>query len=452
MAFFFSGGNMKKIFALLLLIAFSPYAFAVAPDIRISDDDGDVVNVTSDGKLSISGGVSTLGDPDSDDSVLGGTYAKQAFDPMGLNGVVRYYVANGHYQNAIDFYLDSALREVNITSVNSVKALTWDKTFRTNNFLAGGTKGVPTLDLTSSVISYYKFEEESGTTVADSVGSNTGTVTDDTLTPKEISTTLTAPGPSGYSIRTDGVSGVDLGNVSDFKFTGDFTVCLQARPDKTDADSGETLMGNRLASGANTGFVITLGAGGALYRTAKLTVDVGASAVTLEGTTHIDDAQYHVICVKRTTDTFALFVDGVSEGTPSGTSSASLALAGNTYIGGSPNVGFAGEFEGNIDNVLLAATAISDANILALSNWWAAGNDGLRIYDANGPSVISTTENESSSYATDRDDLIVGDDLDVQGDAHALNYFSGDGTQGFTGTCAAATTATVKDGLITACA
>lgn len=398
-----------------------------------------------------SGGVESVGDSDSDDSVVGGTYMKQVMDPMGLNGVVRYYVANGQYQNAIDFYLDSALREVNITSVNSVKALTWDKTFRTNNFLAGGTKGVPTLDLTSSVISYYKFEEESGTTVADSVGSNTGTVTDDTLTPKEISTTLTAPGPSGYSIRTDGVSGVDLGNVSAFKFTGDFTVCLQARPDKTDADSGETLMGNRLASGANTGFVITLGAGGSLYRTAKLTVDVGASAVTLEGTTHIDDAQYHVICVKRTTDTFALFVDGVSEGTPSGTSSASLALAGNTYIGGSPNVGFAGEFEGNIDNVLLSATAISDANILALSNWWAAGNDGLAVYDANGPNVISTTTNETSSYAVDRNDLLIGDDLDVQGDVHADNYYSGDGTQGFTGSCAAATTATVKDGLITAC-
>ena len=365
------------------------------------------INVNSSGAVSTG-----LGGEDS----IGGTYARILFDPLSINGNIRLFTAGGAFNNAIDFELDDTLNEINIDALGTMRAITFDGAFEPNEIHAGGTKGISTLDLTSQVISYYKFEEESGTTTADSVGANTGTSTDDTLVPKDIGTYLSAPGQTGHSILTDGVSGINLGDVAAFKFAGDFTVCLQARAAQSDADSGETLMGNRLASGANTGFVITLGAGGSLYRTAKLTVDVGASAVTLEGTTHIDDAQYHVICVKRTTDVFALFVDGNNEGTPSGTSAGSLALAGNTYIGGSPNVGFTGEFEGNIDNVLLAGVALSDENIQSLTAWWAAGKDGLVLYTANGPNVFSTTTNETSVHgAADGDDLIVGDKLEVQG-------------------------------------
>lgn len=45
----------------------------------------------------------------------------------------------------------------------------------------------------------------------------------------------------------------------------------------------------------------------------------------------------------------------------------------------------------------------------------------------------------------------IGYRLEVNGTMKADDYYSGDGTIGFTGTCAAATTLTVKDGLITGC-
>lgn len=42
-------------------------------------------------------------------------------------------------------------------------------------------------------------------------------------------------------------------------------------------------------------------------------------------------------------------------------------------------------------------------------------------------------------------------DLDVNGDFIADNYYSGDGTQGMTGTCNSSTTLTIKDGLVVSC-
>ncbi|MEA3430360.1 MAG: hypothetical protein U9R08_03730, partial [Nanoarchaeota archaeon] len=41
--------------------------------------------------------------------------------------------------------------------------------------------------------------------------------------------------------------------------------------------------------------------------------------------------------------------------------------------------------------------------------------------------------------------------LEVNGTFQADDYYSGDGTQGYTGSCGSGTTLTVKDGLITGC-
>jgi len=70
---------MKKIFSLFALIAFSPYAFAVAPDIRISDDSGNVLNINSDGTVPVSGGGSAISAGKNADSATG-TYGIDA-DP-----------------------------------------------------------------------------------------------------------------------------------------------------------------------------------------------------------------------------------------------------------------------------------------------------------------------------------------------------------------------------------
>jgi len=358
---------------------------------------------------SSSGGVSSVGDPDSSDSVVGGTYAKQAFDPLGLNGVIRYYVANGQYQNGLNWDYDYANKEINVTGLNGTNRITLPLNADIQTLHAGGTKGIPTYDLTSKLVEYWSLEQSSGTTYTGGLGVQNCTATD------EISTDLLTPGAVGYGMAASSGKGADCGG-SIGKFTGDFTAVAMYRNREGNEDLNPTIFGNRIGSGTNIGWQL-LGNGDGSHTVplvAQLSIDEGATTYSVLGTTEIDDFSYHVIAGRRSGSTLSIWTDGVSEGTPSGTTSASLASAGNLQIGGAPVHGYIGD--GNIDEVYLFDEALTDAEIEAFSAWLLAGGQGPVIYPATGPHVISTSERETSLQGlNDGNDLLIAGSLEVKG-------------------------------------
>jgi len=392
---------MKKILVLALcsFLAFQQVALAtyeINPFTRKLDKTG-------------AAGVSSVGDKNSTDAGLGGTYAKQIFDPMGLNGVVRYYVANGQYQNGLDWDYDYKNREVNVAGVNGTNRITLPLNADIQTLHAGGTKGIPTYDLTSKLVEYWSLEETSGTTYTGGLGVQNCTAT------HEISTNLLTPGAVGYGMAASSGKGADCGG-SIGKFTGDFTAVVMYRNREGNEDTNPTIFGNRLGSSTNIGWQI-LGNGDSSHTVplvAQLSIDEGATTYSVSGTTEIDDFSYHVIAGRRSGSTLSIWTDGVSEGTPTGTTSASLASAGNLQIGGTPVHGYIGD--GNVDEVYLFDEALTDAEIQAFSAWLLAGGQGPVIYPTSGPHVISTTTNETSQQGlNDGNDLLVADDLEVKG-------------------------------------
>lgn len=76
--------------------------------------------------------------------------------------------------------------------------------------------------------------------------------------------------------------------------------------------------------------------------------------------------------------------------------------------------------------------------------WFGEGKDASISYD--GTDLIINPKEVGSGI------LNIQGDLNIDETIQAQDYYSGDGTQGYTGTCASGTTLTVKDGLVTGCA
>lgn len=386
----------------------------------------------------------------SSDSAIGGQTAKLLFDPNGNAGVIRIYSEGNIYNNALDLKLNNEYRSALLSGLGNINELGFDKTFSPRkNILIGGVRRLTGQNVTSKIVSFYKLDETSGTSVADSVGSNTGTAS------SAIDTNFTVPGKiiRGFHFDTADTDEVNLGSGSSLKVgSGDFTVGGWFRVKTSNSSAIMRVCGNRNSTGNTEGWEFYRDISNATTKSGSIVfnVRIGSTSYTTSSSSEFDDGSWHFIVGRRSGSTFSLWFDGVSEGTPSGSSSGNLSTnAGNTYLGGTPQN--RARFDGDIDNFFVANDDLTDAEIVALYNS-GVGVDGLVTDSATPTNIISTTTSETASHAASYNDLLIAGLLETKGAVYANDYYSGDGTQGYTGSCAIGTALTVKDGLITACA
>jgi len=104
------------------------------------------------------------------------------------------------------------------------------------------------------------------------------------------------------------------------------------------------------------------------------------------------------------------------------------------------------ENEDNIFNYLQSGVEVySDGTIVNADVGGSANIQCSKLNLTACTQAITTTKAITSSVGIEATGLVAS--VSVQ----AEDYFAGDGTQGFTGSCASNTTLTVKDGLITEC-
>jgi len=117
------------------------------------------------------------------------------------------------------------------------------------------------------------------------------------------------------------------------------------------------------------------------------------------------------------------------------------------------NVKFTGASASNVVLDLNADGTSNDASFRLFENnvfksqfGWDDSEDHIRIGTNSGTKVVIEDSGNVGIGTTSPSYL-----LDVNGALQANDYYSGDGTQGYTGSCGSSTTLTVKDGLITGC-
>ena len=170
-----------------------------------------------------------------------------------------------------------------------------------------------TADLNVGIVSYYKLDESSGI-VIDSLGTNNGT--NNGATPN-------VPGKINTAYDLDGVGSgnnhIDLGDDL-IPATANFTINLWA---KTSDTSIEQRVFQQYTSGTDGRMTVSIYNGG----TSQFQFNGG---VTLAGT-DLTDNDWHMITVRRATNNFTLWEDGVQVDT--GDSVQNIQIGTNSFIG-----------------------------------------------------------------------------------------------------------------------
>lgn len=257
----------------------------------------------------------------------------------------------------------------------------------------------------STVVSLKMEDNAASTDVTDTTGLNTVTSTTNT-------SNLTTTGLLGNGFNFNGSSEyLDLGSAAALKFTEDFTVNVWVRLNSAGV---QRIAGNRSSSGDNVGWDLSKTSGGS----ATFILDEGAVSYSVTATTSIIDSAWHMLTIKRSGSTLSIFIDGVSEGTPTGSSTADIGtLAENTYVGRTPFS--ANYFSGDMDSYTAFNRAISDDEIAILYNG-GRGTDSLTGSTTQLVHMFSSTKIGAPVYdqITSANDVFIGDDLEVDGDLY----------------------------------
>ena len=186
------------------------------------------------------------------------------------------------------------------------------------------TIGVAQADLTTDIISYWKFDENTGSTAGDSAGSNDGTITDATWTTGKINNGL------DFGTNTDNYY-VSVGDTSTFAWvhqTNEFSVSVWVY--LNDDDLSTQILGNNY-QGVGKGFYITKDTSNKMY---FLVSHGGSSNIFLESGTLEKNKWYHVVATADgESSTARLYIDGTQVDTDTVGATTTGDSNSNLYLG-----------------------------------------------------------------------------------------------------------------------
>lgn len=219
-----------------------------------------------------------------------------------------------------------------------------------------GNAGVSPND---SLRSYWKFDNGTGTTATDEQGTTNGVLTNMEEGDWDSTNTATVDYTNDYSLYFDGSGEYVL--VNDPTNLTAYTVSAWVRP----IDTTSVMVWNRRING-NTGNQgsnhIRINSSGQFQHY----LFDGALKTVTGSTSVVSGTWYHVAITSSNSGTMRLYVNGVEEGTA--LSVGSMWNAGNIYWIGSGSGGTEGPFTGNIDDVRLYNTVLSDTQIAEIAD------------------------------------------------------------------------------------
>ena len=209
-----------------------------------------------------------------------------------------------------------------------------------------------TLTVPADVIGYWKLDETSGSSAADSSGGgNPGTVTGATWTPSgKVQGCLTFNGTSSYARISRTIS-------------NDFSVAFWVRTTQA-GGTGQWWQGQGLVDGEVAGNANDFGT--ALCGD-KFAFGTGNPDTTITSATSINDGAWHYCVATReqASGTLKVYVDGVLEATGTGSTQSLTAAASLRFGSLQTGMGF---FQGSLDEVRLFNRALGHLEIAALYN------------------------------------------------------------------------------------
>lgn len=266
--------------------------------------------------------------------------------PTAVNSIANYaQSSNGHFDGRIDevTYSDRFLDVKMVEALYKVRAVR--SYYSVVKKVLGGT----------NIVGHWSLDEESGTIANDETGANSGTYTG-TVNLKQMQLN---PG-GGYSAEFNGSSGyVDFGVVSDLDFiqnSGVFTISLWCDYTATGVIQNVTATS-----------ITNLSDGWYIRIRNTNTVDFGINAATTfeaGQTPAISDGVHHIVCTGDGS-TARIYVDGVEEASFAFTAGGG-ANARGFAIGAALDGAATGFFGGRIDNVTIANTTASSADVQKL--------------------------------------------------------------------------------------
>ncbi len=226
-----------------------------------------------------------------------------------------------------------------------------------------------------SLVSYWKLDEPSGTSAADSKGSNTGTYSG-TYTPAV--TGIAGDGNTAVNFSTNGQ--VTIGNPANLQLVAPFSLEAWVK-----APVGDVVPIITKYSGASgfAGWGVRFGG----TTTRKFDFWTGAGGWFTGTTVYSLNAYHHVVCTLSGT-TATIYVDGVLDRT--GTVSLSLATAADVVIGKNNT---ADNSNSIIDEVAVYSAALSLSDVVAHYN---AGS----VADVPGAMAVTESHNTQVAAAT----------------------------------------------------
>ncbi len=296
---------------------------------------------------------------------------------------------------------------------------------------------------------YYKFDEGSGSTVLDAVGSNDGTVFGSTWT---ASVPAALPFTNPYSMYFDGGDYVDAGDIVDL--TTDFSVSAWVNPDSLGTDRQIISRGY---DGTNTQWELkTTTAGGNVSFQSWQSGIVGVESIGVPPA-----GQWtHVVGTYDGT-TWRIYLDGSLDNSAV---AAGPVHTNRTVVVGAVDTptGFRQNWEGSLDDVRVYDRTISDSEIADLyaglcdapptcagqlatvyvnaSNLIVGGPDNGNAYlgtlnGTGGDDVIVGTSGNDTINAANGDDLVCADagNDTVNGDTGDDTVYGGDGKDSLNG-------------------
>jgi len=348
----------------------------------------------------------------------------------GDDGVLRFMSVNNTNNGIMDIDLEGTAGAVVFefpTSTNPSKAFTaitktvFDSHLQSTSGNFGGASHGVSWTITDDVVSSYNLDDNAAnTTVADGVGSNTGTAFANT-------STITTTGKLGTgSITFVGSSNqfINLGSDASLKFADDFSVSLWVNPGSS--STARYIIGNRSAAGNNAGWEIFTDAAGTFPRINL--DDDGATTISLSASSNIETSGtwHHLVMVVEGAS-LKLYVNGVSEGTQNIDITGDYSTnAGNMYIGSSPMRASGGiSFTGEIDQVVFVGRAITATEVAFLYNSGTgtiSTSGSIGSTAGMGAIVATTTWNSTQGLGDDESqtgDLGIGGKLEVDGIIYA---------------------------------